>query len=92
MQQGRMIAEEGNGRGVVAHCYAPCFRARWSTGADELETIDGPCWSDEGSGDGEDTLHIYGFQWTDPAPDQARFEALMGEAVQQIEAWINSRM
>ena len=45
-----------------------------------------------GSGDGEDSLHIFGFQWIDRRPDFAAFDRLMQEAATAIDAWIASRL
>ena len=78
-------------RGVVAHHAAPRFQAFWTTGREELATIDGPCWTQEGSGD-EDALHIFGFAWTDAAPSQSAFESLMRQAAAAIEDWITDRL
>jgi hypothetical protein len=50
------------------------------------------CWSDSGSGSGEDAIHVYGFVWSRGAPDQAAFEALMREAAREIDAWIAGRL
>lgn len=84
--------EEGEaGRGRVSHTAAPRFTAFWTSGADELAAIDGPCWISEGSGD-EDALHIFGFTWTAPAPAPADFERLMQRAATAIDAWIVARM
>ena len=84
--------EEGEaGRGRVSHTAAPCFTAFWTSGADELAAIDGPCWISEGSGD-EDALHIFGFTWTDPAPDQPDFERLMQQTAAAIDEWISGQM
>lgn len=85
------IDEGEAGRGEIRHHAAPRFAARWTSGADELAAIDGPCWTTEGSGD-EDALHIFGFIWTDPAPDQAGFERLMRQAVTAIDEWISGRL
>jgi hypothetical protein len=41
---------------------------------------------------GEDAIHLYGFEWPRSAPDQAAFEALMGEAAREIDAWIARRL
>ncbi|POZ50033.1 recombinase family protein [Methylovulum psychrotolerans] len=46
------------------------------------------CWSDLGSDDDTDNLHIFGFQWRDTTPDALAFERLMQEAVQVIDGWI----
>ena len=84
--------EEGDaGRGRVSHTAAPRFMALWTSGADELADIDGPCWISESSGD-DDALHIFGFIWTDPAPEQAGFDRLMRQAAAAIDEWISERM
>jgi len=78
-------------RGLVCHHAAPRFQAFWTTGQEELATIDGPCWTREGSGE-EDALHIFGFTWTDAAPAQSAFERLMQHAAAAIEDWITAQM
>jgi len=84
--------EEGEaGYNTIIHCAAPCFTAFWTSGADELADIDGPCWTNEGSDDA-DALQIFGFTWTDPPPAQADFERLMQRAATAIDAWIAARM
>ena len=84
--------EEGDaGRGRVSHTAAPRFTAVWTSGADELADIDGPCWISESSG-GDDALHIFGFTWTDPAPEQTDFERLMQCAATAIDEWISRQM
>lgn len=45
-----------------------------------------------GSGDGEDSLHIFGFQWIDRRPDFVAFDSLMQEAATAIDPWIASRL
>ncbi len=81
----------GLNAGAIVHCTAPRFSACWLTGDDMLADIDGPCWSDAGSGD-DDSIQLYGFQWTDPPPGQAVFQTLMDEAVNAIDAWIAERL
>ena len=77
--------DAGNaGPGTLTHHAAPRFTAHWTSGADELAGIDGPCWSADSSDD-EDALHLFGFHWTDPAPDQAGFERLMQQAAAAVE-------
>lgn len=78
--------------GTVRREAPPRFSARWSTGddPDELAALEGPVWSDEGSG--EDAIHLYGFEWRDPAPPQAQFRQLMAEAVREIDGWIARRL
>ena len=64
---------------------------RWTSGADELADMDGLCWTCEGSAT-EDSLHIFNFQWTDPAPAQPDFERLMHRAAVAIDEWISGQM
>ena len=85
------IDEGEAGRGRVSHHAAPRFTVLWTSGADELAGIDGPCWTSEGSDD-EDTLHIFGFTWTDPAPAQQGFERLMQQTATAIDEWISGQM
>ena len=79
--------------GRIQHHARPRFTACWTTGdaADELAALDGPCWTDEGSGSGEDTIHLYGFAWHDAAPQQEAFERLMTQAARAIDRWIVAR-
>ncbi len=84
--------EEGDaGCGKVIHTAAPRFTALWASGADDLAAIEGPCWTCEGS-DAEDSLHVFGFVWIDPAPEQAEFERLMQCAAAAIDEWIAGQM
>ena len=84
--------EEGEaGRGRGSHTAEPRFTALWTSGADELAAIDGPCWMVEGS-DENDALHLFGFTWTDPAPPQTDFERLMHRAAVAIDEWISGQM
>ncbi|MCP5116995.1 MAG: hypothetical protein GY953_39735, partial [bacterium] len=57
-----------------------------------IAALPGLCWSDPGSGSGEDTIHVYGFEWSRGAPEQAAFERLMDEAAREIDAWIARRL
>jgi len=86
------LAEAGAGRGAVIHHAPPRFEAFWTSGDAGAAGIDGPRWSDAGSGGGADSLHIFGFQWRDPCPDAPAFERLMREAAAVIDAWIASRL
>ena len=79
------------GPGTLTHHAAPRFAARWTSGADELAAIDGPCWTAEGS-DEDDALHIFGFVWMDPTPEQVEFDQLMEQAATAIDGWISGRM
>lgn len=82
------VKQAGQG-GIVRHEIPPFFTARWITGSDpdEISSIEGPLWSDPGSGNGEDAICIFGFEW-DENPGQVRFEELMREAVRAIDNFI----
>jgi hypothetical protein len=79
------------GRSLVTHHAAPRFTACWTSGEADRAGIDGPCWSDAGSGD-DDGLHLFGFQWTDHPPDDVSLERLMQTAATIIDAWIADRL
>lgn len=85
------IEMDDAGRGRVSHTAAPRFTAFWTSGAEDLAAIDGVCWTGEGS-NAEDSLHVFGFVWTDPAPEQADFERLMQCAAAAIDEWISGQM
>ena len=87
------IAEHPEGGMMIEHLARPRFTARWTTGAFPLDQVrDGAFfWTDEGSG-AEDTIHVHGFTWADPAPAGAAFKRLMREAVAAIEAAIMGRL
>jgi hypothetical protein len=87
-----IIDHTGTASGTVRREAPPRFSARWTSGDDpgELAAIQGPVWSDEGSG--EDAIHLYGFAWRDAAPPQAEFQRLMAEAVREIDGWIARRL
>jgi len=80
------------GLGMVRHHAQPRFTASWMSGDADLADIEGPCWTCDGSGNGEDSLHVFGFNWIDTPPNQAAFERLMSEASKVIDDWIVSRM
>lgn len=71
---------------------SPRFTAKWTTDAEDLAAVEGPCWTDAGSGDGTDAIHLYDFTWIDPPPDQAAFETLMTRAARMIDDWIAERI
>jgi len=77
---------------VVLYHVPPRFVAYWTSGAGEVPAPPIQCWKDAGSGDGEDSLQIFGFQWIDCRPDFAAFDRLMQEAATAIDAWIASRL
>lgn len=92
MKESDWTIEEGEaGYNTIIHCAAPRFTAQWTSGTEDLADIDGPCWTNEGS-DEDDTLHVFGFQWTDPAPAQPDFERLMSRAAVTLDEWIAARM
>ena len=72
----------------VTRAVAPRFVAAWTTG----EAPPGPCWTDEGSGSGDDRIHIYEIAWRDPPPDDAATRALMEDAARALDAWIARRL
>ncbi len=85
------ITLAADGADVIEHRSAPGFQALWTSGLDDLAGLSGPCWSDEGHGEA-DAITLHGFRWEGPTPDQATFEALMREAVTEIDAWIARRL
>jgi len=86
------VRRDAEGLGVVKHYATPRFVAHWTSGADEVPAPPAPCWKDAGSGDGEDSLTIFGFQWIDRRPDFAGFDRLMQDAAKAIDTWIASRL
>ena len=88
------IEQDGQGVGRIVRTALPRFSACWITGEDDedIAALEGPVWSDSGSGSGGDTIHVYGFAWVQGAPDQGTFETLMREAVREIDAWIAGRL
>lgn len=80
------VEQTSAGSGTIRHEVAPRFAARWTTG-DELAEIEGPCWTDEGSGP-EDAIHLHGIAWSDAPPEQAGFQRLMAHAAREIDAAI----
>ncbi|MGZ8214514.1 MAG: hypothetical protein ACXWTP_08445 [Methylosarcina sp.] len=85
------IEQDAAGRGTVRHHAAPRFTAIWTSGEIDLTVIDGLFWQEAGSGSGEDSLILHGFQWTDAPPDQKAFERLMEQAARAIDEWIARR-
>ena len=85
------IIEQTDEGGIIRHDSWPRFSARWTTGGKtkELSSIEDPCFTDEGSDGGEDSIHIYGFQWASNPPKQTKFDKLMKEAVCQIDNFIS---
>lgn len=79
--------------GTIERTAPPFFSAQWTTGfdPDEITAIEGPCFTDEGSGE-EDAIFIYGFQWSGAPPESSEFESLMGKAIAEIDSWIMSRL
>ncbi len=85
------IETDDSGRGTVTHQAAPRFTAIWTTGEVDLTAIDGVFWQDIGSGSGEDSFTLHGFQWIDTPPDQTTFDGLMKQAALAIDDWIAKR-
>lgn len=84
------IIEQTDEGGTIRHDSLPRFSAKWTIGekAEELSSIEAPCFTDEGSGE-EDSIHIYGFHWISQPPKQTKFAQLMNEAVSQIDNFIS---
>lgn len=77
---------------TISHTQAPYFKARWQTGRSGLEELEGLFWYNEASGEDEDTVVIFGFEWESHPPAQSAFEPLMESAAKALEKWIMSRM
>jgi len=86
------LEQDAAGRSVVRHHAPPRFTATWTSGADGAPAPGVPCWHDPGSGDGSDSLHIFGIQWRDRRPDAQAFDRLMQAAAKAIDGWIASRL
>ena len=86
------LEQDEEGRGVIKHHALPRFIAHWTSGTAKMSVLLEPCWSDAGSGEGEDCLHVFAFQWIDRKPDAMTFEHLMREAAKAIDEWITSRL
>jgi len=83
---------DAEGRGVVKHHATPRFVASWTSGTDELPAPPAPCWTEAGSGSGDDSLSFFGLQWIDRRPDFVTFDRLMREAATALDALIASRL
>ena len=83
---------DAEGRSVVKHHAPPRFSAYWTSNAGEVPALPVQCWHDTGSGDGEDSLHIYGFRWIDCPPNFVTFDRLMKDATTAIDEWIANRL
>lgn len=83
------IADHPQGGMMIEHLVTPRFTARWTTGEFPIDQVrDGAFfWTDEGAGV-EDTIHLYGLVWEDPAPVREVLQRLMIEAVAIIEGGI----
>ena len=84
--------QDTTGRSVIKHQATPRFSAYWTSGKEELPALLVSCWTQPGSGDGEDSLHLFGFRWIDDSPNLTAFDSLMQEAATAIDAWIASRL
>lgn len=82
------LAEDGSG--TVEHRAAPRFRARWTSGLEDLASLEGPCWTEEAASE-EDAITLHGFEWLDAPPGQDEFEGLMRAAALAIDGWIAQR-
>lgn len=74
----------------LTHLQSPRFSARWCFGpprpkpkkTEELYIEDG-----EG-----DLVHIYDFLWIDEAPSKEEFNALMREAIDSVDQWLDNNI
>jgi hypothetical protein len=73
----------------ITHLVSPRFTARWTTGDFPIDHMrEGAFfWTDEG-GAPENSIHLYGFAWDDPAPGRTAFKRLMEEATVVIDRHI----
>ncbi len=62
------------------------------TGKPELENIKGLFWYDEDTGNEDDRLLIFDFEWKNGVPEQAIFEELMKNAGSALDNWISERL
>lgn len=87
------IIEQKEEGGIIRHYALPRFSAKWTTGGktEELSFIEGPYFTDEGSGE-EDNIHIYGFHWVSQPPTQTQFDKLMKKAIWQIDNFISRNL
>lgn len=83
------ITDHPEGGLQVSHEATPRFTARWTTGAFPLDLVRDGCffWTDEASGE-EDAVHLFTFNWGDPAPTGNAFKRLMQAAALAIEHYV----
>lgn len=59
---------------IIAHAGKPAFKASWLSGKAEPKDIKGLFWYDEDTGNEDDRLLIFDFEWKNGEPEQAIFE------------------
>jgi hypothetical protein len=79
------------GEDLVRHFARPRFAAYWRSG-EAPSPAPGDLWTDPGSGSGADGLHLFGFVWRDPPPEEEARERLLRQAAGVIDAWIARRL
>ena len=78
---------------TITHTGKPAFKASWLSGEpSELENIKGLFWYDEDTGNEDDRLLIFDFEWKNGVPEQAIFEELMKNAGSALDNWISERL
>ena len=78
---------------TITHTGKPAFKASWLSGEPpELENIKGLFWYDEDTGNEDDRLLIFDFEWKNGVPEQAIFEELMKNAGSALDNWISERL
>ncbi len=90
MKEDWTVDVDNAGQGTVTHHAAPAFTAFWTSGEDGHPGAGEPCWTSPGSGP-EDSIHIFGWTWLEPAPDPEALDALMQQATTAVDNWIASR-
>ena len=76
---------------TITHTGKPAFKAGWLSGEPDFENISGLFWHEENSGNEDDSLLIFDFEWQNGTPDQAAFEDLMESATSALDYWISVR-
>lgn len=70
----------------LSHHQAPRFCARWSFGPPPVAPqADSRLYRDDDAGD---AIHIFDFAWLDKEPDEDTFNALMEDAIELLDQWL----
>lgn len=76
---------------TITHAGKPAFKASWLSGRADLKDIKGLFWHDVDTGNEDDRLLIFDFEWKNGVPEQARFEEVMKKAGNVLDNWISER-